>query len=74
MNKNVGSGEDQSMWQWYLDQRVADASNYHLTNTTDTTAANITQRDLTVASHGVNKTYDGTIGRDGDPDRQRPDG
>ncbi len=44
----------------------ADAGNYNLTNTTDTTAANITRKDLTVEAHGVNKEYDGDDGGDGD--------
>ena len=36
------------------------AANYHLLNTTASTVANITPRNLTVGAAGVNKVYDGT--------------
>ncbi len=57
-NKNVGTAKTVSVSG--ISISGGDAANYHLTNTSDTTAANITQRDLTVAAHGVNKVYDGT--------------
>jgi hypothetical protein len=38
----------------------ADAANYHLVNTTATTAATISPRALTVTTTAANKTYDGT--------------
>ncbi len=38
-----------------------DAGNYALANTTATTTANITPKDLIVTAAGVNKTYDGTM-------------
>ena len=56
-NKNVGTGKPVSVSGISLSG--TDAGNYNLTNTTDSTTANITARDLTVDAHGVNKTYDG---------------
>ena len=57
-DKDVGTGLTVSVHG--ISISGADAGNYHLTNTSDTTTANITQRDLTVQAHGVNKQYDST--------------
>src|SRR5204862_414742 len=57
-NKNVGNGKAVSVSG--ISISGADSGNYHLTNTTASTAANITARDLTVAASGENKQYDGT--------------
>jgi hypothetical protein len=57
-NKNVGTGKTVSVSG--ITVSGADAGNYHLTNTTASTTAGITARDLTVAAHGVDKIYDGT--------------
>ena len=57
-DKNVGTGKTVSVSG--ISISGLDAGNYNLTNTTASTAANITQRDLHVNAAGVNKVYDGT--------------
>ena len=57
-DKNVGTGKTVSVSGITISG--ADAGNYNLLNTTASTTADITARDLTVTAHGVNKTYDGT--------------
>ena len=57
-DKNVGTGKTVSVTG--ISISGADAANYNLLNTTASTTADITQRDLTVTATGVNKVYDGT--------------
>ena len=57
-DKNVGNGKTVSVSG--ISISGADAGNYTLLNTTASTTANITPRDLTVSATGVNKEYDGT--------------
>ena len=57
-DKNVGTGKTVSVSG--ISISGLDAGNYNLTNTTASTAGNITQRDLHVNAAGVNKIYDGT--------------
>src|SRR5207244_4330850 len=56
-DKNVGTGKMVSVSG--ISISGLDAGNYHLVNTTTTTTANISQRDLAVTAQGVNKVYDG---------------
>src|SRR5207244_584974 len=56
-DKNVGTGKMVSVSG--ISTSGTDAGNYHLVNTTTTTTANISQRDLAVTADGVNKVYDG---------------
>ena len=56
-NKNVGTGKIISLSGITLSG--TDSGNYTW-NTTASTSANVTQKALTVAASGVNKTYDGT--------------
>ena len=56
-NKNVGTGKPVSVFDIAISG--PDADNY-VANTATSTTADITQRDLTVTAHGVNKVYDGT--------------
>ena len=57
-NKNVGTSKTVSVSG--ISVSGADAGNYNLLNTTASTTANITQRNLTVTATGVNKVYDAT--------------
>ena len=57
-DKNVGTAKTVSVTGITISG--ADAGNYNLLNTTASTTADITARDLTVTAHGVNKQYDGT--------------
>ena len=56
-NKNVGVGKPVNVSG--ISISGADAGNYNLLNTTASTTANITARDLTVTATGINKVYDG---------------
>ena len=58
-DKNVGNGKAVSVSG--ISISGADAGNYNLLNTTASTTADITARDLTVTATGVDKVYDGTI-------------
>jgi hypothetical protein len=58
-NKNVGMGKIVSVSGISISGK--DALNYNLKNTTAATTADITQRDLTVSAHGINRVYDGTM-------------
>ncbi len=71
-DKNVGTGLTVSVHG--ISISGADAGNYNLTNTSDTTAANITRKDLAVTAHGVNKEYDSTTAATVTLLGQRPDG
>jgi hypothetical protein len=57
-DKNVGIGKTVSVSGIAI--AGADAFNYQLQNTTASTTANITKRDLTVTASAANKYYDGT--------------
>jgi hypothetical protein len=56
-DKNVGSSKLVTVSGIYI--TGGDATNYSLVNSSATTAANITDRDLHVAAAGVSKVYDG---------------
>ena len=56
-NKNVGTGKAVSVNG--ISISGTDAGNYHLTNATASTSADITPRGLTVGATGVDKVYDG---------------
>src|SRR5207245_152381 len=57
-DKNVGTGKTVSVSG--ISISGTDAANYSLLNTTASTSADISPRDLTVSATGINKTYDGT--------------
>ena len=57
-DKNVGNGKTVTVSGITISG--ADATNYNLVNTTTTTTANITRKDLTVTTTGIDKTYDAT--------------
>src|SRR5258707_1213854 len=57
-DKHVGAGKAVSVTGITISG--ADAGNYNLTNTTASTTASITARDLTVSATAVDKPYDGT--------------
>jgi Bacterial Ig domain/YDG domain/Bacterial cadherin-like domain len=57
-NKNVGTGK--TVTANGISISGTDSGNYNLLNTTATTTADITKRDLTVSAAGVNRVYDGT--------------
>ncbi|MDX1901138.1 MAG: YDG domain-containing protein, partial [Gammaproteobacteria bacterium] len=57
-DKNVGTGKTVSVSGIAISG--TDAGNYNLTNTTATTTADITARNLTVTATGINKVYDAT--------------
>ncbi len=57
-DKNVGMGKSVNVSG--ISISGPDAGDYTLSNITASTAANITQRPLTVSATGVNKIYDGT--------------
>jgi hypothetical protein len=57
-DKNVGTGKTVSVSG--ISISGADAANYALVNTTSSTTADITPRDLTVTATGISKAYDGT--------------
>src|SRR5207244_4215042 len=57
-DKTVGTGKAVSVSG--ISISGADAGNYALQNSTATTTANITQRDLTASAHGADKVYDAT--------------
>jgi fibronectin-binding autotransporter adhesin len=57
-NKNVGTGKTVSVTGIAL--TGTDANNYSLQNTTATTSATITAKNLTATFTGANKVYDGT--------------
>jgi hypothetical protein len=58
-DKNVGNGKPVSVSG--ISISGADAGNYQLANTTESTAADITRRPLVVQATGVNREYDGTV-------------
>src|SRR5204862_231836 len=55
-NKNVATGKAVSVSG--ISIGGDDAANYHLLNTTTSTTADITAKDLMVTAHGVNRVYD----------------
>uniref|UniRef100_UPI001D012F8F beta strand repeat-containing protein n=1 Tax=Aliarcobacter butzleri TaxID=28197 RepID=UPI001D012F8F len=58
-NKNAGTGKDVNISDIVLSG--VDAQNYNLTQTSKTTTADISKKDLTITANSMNKVYNGQI-------------